>query len=65
MSTTRRHFLKTSAVLAAADHRQCSCRFPCGPKRSHQVGFIGTGNQGMGLLNRFLAADLGQRTGRL
>ena len=29
------------------------------PSNRINVGFIGTGNQGMGLLKRFLAADLG------
>ena len=56
--SNRRQFLKRSAIatplivspsLFAAD----------APSNRINVGFIGTGNQGMGLLKRFLAGELG------
>ncbi len=48
-------------LAAAAAAPACLAGFGrgAGPGDRVRVGFIGTGNQGMGLLKRFLAADLG------
>jgi predicted dehydrogenase len=60
---TRRTFLNRSLTcFAAASMSTPAVRsaIPAGAASERvTVGFIGTGNQGMGLLNRFLAADLG------
>lgn len=62
--TNRRQFLRTTAAVSAplilsrsvlSDDRSNAGD----PSNRINVGFIGTGNQGMGLLKRFLAADLG------
>lgn len=57
MSITRRSFLATSAAAVAAS--QVRPIVAAKPLTDLRVGFIGVGNQGMGLLKRFLAADLG------
>jgi len=54
--TSRRAFL-AAAVAAPAFLPRLGRG--AGPADRVRVGFIGTGNQGMGLLKRFLAADLG------
>ena len=56
---TRRTFLKQSLAVAVPAIAARSVRAAVGPNERLTVGFIGTGNQGMGLLGRFLAADLG------
>lgn len=58
MSMNRRSFLATSAATLAAANIQPTFGAD-GPLTDLRVGFIGVGNQGMGLLKRFLAADLG------
>ena len=55
---TRRTFLATAAAGAAPAFLPSIGRGSAAADRV-RVGFIGTGNQGMGLLKRFLAADLG------
>jgi predicted dehydrogenase len=57
--TTRRQFLQTSLVIAAPLVVSSSVFSAESPSNRINVAFIGTGNQGMGLLKRFLAADLG------
>ncbi len=55
----RRQFLQTSAAIAAPLVVRSSVFSADAPSNRINVGFIGTGNQGMGMLQRFLAADLG------
>jgi predicted dehydrogenase len=55
---SRRAFL-AAGVAAAAPAFLPRVGRGAGPADRVRVGFIGTGNQGMGLLKRFLAADLG------
>lgn len=56
----RRSFLKTSIVAAASPLIVNSSVFGANaPGNRINVAFIGTGNQGIGLLKRFLARDLG------
>jgi len=56
---TRRQFLQTSAAIAAPLFVRSSAFSADAPSNRINVAFIGTGNQGMGMLKRFLAADLG------
>ncbi|MDZ4848860.1 MAG: Gfo/Idh/MocA family oxidoreductase [Pirellulaceae bacterium] len=56
---SRRSFLKTSALFSAPMIASRSVLGVDAPSNRVNVGFIGTGNQGMGMLKRFLAADLG------
>jgi predicted dehydrogenase len=56
--THRRSFLKGAAVAAPLILSSPRLGRAASSNRIN-VGFIGTGNQGMGLLKRFLAADLG------
>ncbi len=55
----RRQFLQASAGLAAPLVIRSRAFSADAPSDRVNVGFIGTGNQGMGMLKRFLAADLG------
>ena len=55
---TRRQFLQASATVAPVVVT-ASVFSADAPSKRINVGFIGTGNQGMGMLKRFLAADLG------
>ena len=55
---SRRIFLAAGAAVAAPAFIPRLSR-GVGPADRVRVGFIGTGNQGMGLLKRFLAANLG------
>lgn len=55
---TRRRFLAAGAAVATPAFLAGIGR-GTPPADRVRVGFIGTGNQGMGLLKRFLAADLG------
>ncbi|TWU46410.1 Gfo/Idh/MocA family oxidoreductase [Rubripirellula reticaptiva] len=55
----RRDFLKSSAAVAAPLLVSARCFSADAPSNRINVAFIGTGNQGMGMLKRFLAADLG------
>ncbi len=57
--TSRRNFLKQSAAFSAPMVASRSLLAANAPSDRVNVGFIGTGNQGMGMLKRFLAADLG------
>jgi len=59
--TTRRTFLATTIGLAAP--AALGRRGRAAANERIGVGFIGTGNQGMGLLKRFLSADLGDVVG--
>ena len=57
---TRRSFLFASACTAAAGPAALRAQTKAADRNDRlQVGFIGTGNQGMGLLKRFLQWDLG------
>lgn len=56
---TRRRFLKQSLAVTAPIVIGSRSTSAAAPSNRINVGFIGTGNQGMGLLKRFLAADLG------
>lgn len=56
---SRRNFIKQSALFTAPMVASRSVLAADAPSNRVNVGFIGTGNQGMGLLKRFLAADLG------
>lgn len=56
---TRRSLLRNFVTGSAAASISQSALGAAGVNERLTVGFIGTGNQGMGLLNRFLAADLG------
>jgi predicted dehydrogenase len=56
---SRRQFIQSSVAVATPlilDHRLLGGD---SPSNRVNVAFIGTGNQGMGMLQRFLAADLG------
>lgn len=55
----RRQFLKHTAAVSAPLIIRWSAWGADSPSNRIRVGFIGTGNQGMSLLKRFLAADLG------
>ena len=55
----RRSFLKTSFACSIPMVASRSILGANAPSNRVNVGFIGTGNQGMGLLKRFLASDLG------
>ncbi|MGB7328669.1 MAG: Gfo/Idh/MocA family oxidoreductase [Rubripirellula sp.] len=55
----RRDFLKSSAAVAAPLLVSSRVLSADAPSNRINVAFIGTGNQGMGMLKRFLAADLG------
>ena len=55
----RRVFLKQSAALSIPLIVSPKVFGASAPSEKINVGFIGTGNQGMGLLKRFLARDLG------
>lgn len=55
----RRQFLQQSAFVTAPLILSSPIFGATPPSERINVGFIGTGNQGMGLLKRFLAADLG------
>ena len=57
--TTRREFIQTSAAIAAPLIVGSKLFAANSPGNRINVAMIGTGNQGMGLLKRFLAADLG------
>jgi predicted dehydrogenase len=58
--TNRRRFLKqASAAIAAPTVIGATAFSADAPSNRVNVAFIGTGNQGMGMLKRFLAADLG------
>jgi len=57
--TKRRDFLKQSAVLSIPLMVSPRVFGRNAPSNRINVGFIGTGNQGMGLLKRFLRRDLG------
>ncbi len=59
MLNQRRQFIKASTALAAPIFIRSSVFGGEVPSDRVNVAFIGTGNQGMGLLKRFLAADLG------
>lgn len=56
---SRRVFMKQSAALAVPLIVSPTVFGANAPSERLNVGFIGTGNQGMGLLKRFLARDLG------
>lgn len=56
---TRRKFLKQSLVIASPLVVGSTVLGADSPSNRINVAFIGTGNQGMGLLKRFLARDLG------
>ena len=56
---TRRQFLQTSAVIGAPLFIGASAFSADATSNRINVAFIGTGNQGMGLLKRFLDTDLG------
>ncbi len=56
---TRRQFIQTSAAITAPFVVGSRLLGADAPSNRINVAFIGTGNQGMGLLKRFLAADLG------
>jgi Oxidoreductase family, C-terminal alpha/beta domain/Oxidoreductase family, NAD-binding Rossmann fold len=56
---TRRQFVKISTAIAAPFVLGAKAFGADAPSNRINVAFIGTGNQGMGLLKRFLAADLG------
>lgn len=56
---TRRQFLQSSVAVAAPLFVNAKVFSADAPSNRINVGFIGTGNQGMGLLKRFLDADLG------
>jgi hypothetical protein len=56
---SRRSFFKRTVAASIASVAVRSGRAAAAPSERVCVGFIGTGNQGMGLLTRFLAADLG------
>ena len=56
---TRRTFLKHSLVVASPLIVSPALLGAQTPGNHIIVAFVGTGNQGMGLLNRFLARDLG------
>lgn len=56
---SRRLFLQQSLAVAAPLAVSASVFSADAPSNRINVGFIGTGNQGMGMLKRFLAADLG------
>ncbi len=55
----RRQFLQTSVAVAAPLVVNSRAFSADAASNRINVGFIGTGNQGMGMLKRFLAADLG------
>jgi hypothetical protein len=55
----RRDFLKQTAVLSIPLIVSSSVFGANAPSEQINVGFIGTGNQGMGLLKRCIARDLG------
>ena len=55
----RRNFLKQSAALSIPLIVSPNVFGATAPSERINVGFIGTGNQGMGLLKRFIARDLG------
>jgi NADP oxidoreductase coenzyme F420-dependent len=55
---SRRQFLRTSALVGAPLLVRSKVFSADAPSNRINVGFIGTGNQGMGLLKRFLDADL-------
>lgn len=55
---SRRQFLQTSAAIAVPLVVSVSVFGADAPSNRINVAFIGTGNQGMGLLKRFLAANL-------
>ncbi|MGV3485543.1 MAG: Gfo/Idh/MocA family protein [Planctomycetaceae bacterium] len=57
--SSRRLFMQQSLAVAAPMVVGSSAFSADAPSKRINVGFIGTGNQGMGLLSRFLAADLG------
>ncbi len=57
--TTRRQFIRSTAALAVPTFIGSRAFGEDAPSNRINVAFIGTGNQGMGLLKRFLAADLG------
>ena len=57
--THRRTFLKQSAALSIPLIVSPKVFGASAPSERINVGFIGTGNQGMGLLKRFIARDLG------
>ncbi len=56
---SRRNFLKQSIVYSAPMVASRSLFSADAPSNRVNAAFIGTGNQGMGMLKRFLAADLG------
>jgi len=56
--STRRTFLKHSLAVSLPSLATRSAHGAAGPHERVTLGFIGTGNQGMGLLGRVLAADL-------
>ncbi|TWT52545.1 Glucose--fructose oxidoreductase precursor [Rubripirellula amarantea] len=56
---TRRQFLQSSAVIAAPMLVNAKAFSDDSPSNRINVAFIGTGNQGMGMLRRFLNAELG------
>jgi len=60
---TRRNFLAATMGLGLPAILPRHGRGADGPNERVGVGFIGTGNQGMGLLQRFLAADMGNVVG--
>jgi hypothetical protein len=60
---TRRNFLAATMGLGVPAILTRNGRGADGPNERVGVGFIGTGNQGMGLLRRFLAADMGNVVG--
>ena len=57
--SNRRLFLKQSAALSLPLVVSSSVLGANAPSERINVGFIGTGNQGMGLLKRFLRRELG------
>ncbi len=57
--TDRRQFLKNAVVAVSPLVVRSSILAAESPSGRINVGFIGTGNQGMGMLKRFLAAGLG------
>jgi predicted dehydrogenase len=57
--SNRRLFLKQSLAVAVPLVVSPSVFGATAPSERINVGFIGTGNQGMGMLKRFLARDLG------
>lgn len=59
MSSTRRVFIQQSLAITTPLIVGSSALSANAPSNRINVAFIGTGNQGMGLLKRFLAADLG------